>query len=173
MGRLRAPLFSKELILADEKRYVIKSLDELRKTYKGVSVYVRGTSDKCAIGSGSRVLFWVASDGYRTLVYQTTGYLEILKNKDFKVLSVLNSPNTEVLDGRIKYINERGDWDDLGPYTPSGYNPDYDPDFDTIRRSLTATGSGDIITEEFRNAKRAGEIKDIFSDGSSFMDDGW
>lgn len=159
--------------LRDGKRsnYLHKSLEELRRLYVPVEIYVSTASKKCPLGAGTRVCFWVVGDGQRTMFYLSHGYPEIVRNKDFSFIKVCNVTNSMVVNGRIKYLPKMDEpiWVDLGPILPSALS-DEDPCFESIRKSLLSDGDEDLDEglRELRKAKREGKLDKIYEDDSLF-----
>jgi len=151
--------------------YVNKTLDELQTEFVAVQIYINATTKNCPVGSGSRYMFWVIGDGGRTMFYQPIGWPIVISNKDFGIVKVIDSVTTMAIDGRVKYkMTECGDWYDLGPIVPSGFDPEQDSSFEPIRKSYLADKSqqSDLMSDELMNAKKSGELDDLFSMGDAF-----
>jgi hypothetical protein len=151
--------------------YVNKSLEVLRSEFVPLQIHVNAHTKTCPVGSGSRSVFWVAGDGCKTMVYLPVGWPVVISNQDFTVVKVLGAVKTMELGGRIKYQHEDNDtWYDLGPVLSSGYDSTLDSPFETVRRSylLDRSQKSDLIISELSNAKKSGELDDLFSMGDEF-----
>jgi hypothetical protein len=124
-------------IFWDEKsEYVNLTLEQLKESYVAINVFGSAKDKSEILPSGQTILFWVVGDGYRTFVYRTSGNAQVIKNKTFDFVSVVDAQKSMISEGRILYLPAGDDaaWQDLGPITP-GACVEEDPDFEEIRRA--------------------------------------
>jgi hypothetical protein len=116
--------------------YVHVPLVLLKRDYVALKVVGTPTGKNSTMFCGTTYLFWVVGDGSKTLVYRTSGNAEIVSNRDFVFVEVVDAQKSMVAEGRIMYLptEEGSDWIDLGPILPHAYN-DSDPKFDEIRKA--------------------------------------
>jgi hypothetical protein len=111
--------------------YVEYTLDELKEKFLPVQLY--GVIEQgFPLGSGSRYVFWLGSDGRQAAMYATTGELYVVQTKSFTILRVHGSISTEVKNGRLMYMMPGADiWLDAGPVHSGGVK-DGDPKMSAI-----------------------------------------
>ena len=151
--------------------YINKSIAVMNDEFVPLSIYVTPSTKSCPIGSGSRHVYWVAGDGIKSMLYLTMGWPVVVSNRDFAITGVYGAIKTMALDGRVKYQLPGFDmWYDLGPITPGGYDAELDSPLETVRRSYLAEQSqqSDLILTELSEAKKSGELDDLFSMGGEF-----
>ena len=151
--------------------YVNKPLEVLRNEFVPLSIYVQAQTKSCPLGCGSRSVFWVAGNGRKTMFYLPIGWPVVLSNIDFGVVKVIGSTNTMAMNWRVKYQMAESDmWYDLGPITTNGYDPELDSSFEVTRKSYLVDRSqqSDLVLNELSNAKKSGELDDLFSMGDAF-----
>jgi len=114
-------------------KYVHVPLTRLRRDYVAIEVVGSPTSKNSTMSSGKTNLFWVVGNGSKTLVYRTSGNAEIVSNKDFDFVRVMDAQQSMVVDGRILYLpaDEGAEWEDLGPIEAHALS-DSDPNFKEI-----------------------------------------
>lgn len=152
----------------EDNEYLNLTLNQMKKSYVAITVHSVATDKTQVLPSGATILFWVAGDGYRTLVYRTSGNAQVLKNSKFEFCKVIGAKKSMISDGRILYLPEEEGtaWEDLGPITP-GAATENDPDFEEIRRAHL---KADPIVEDKINE----DADDGWAgSGSFFSDSSW
>jgi len=127
--------------MASASNYVTIDLNDLRKRFTAIEVNTVGCRE---IGDGSRILFYVVSDGKRLFAYNTVGVGHIIKLSKITDIRVY-SHFSVIKGGRLVYRHGNGDTD-VGPVTPAGVQPS-DPKFDVIRKSYLKTNAGSTPPE--------------------------
>lgn len=116
----------------------------------------------------SRMAFWVASDGKRTMVYFTNGLAEVLSNMNVTIIGVKGARISRIVDGRLQYMmDEESPWKDLGPVSTEGVRPS-DPDFESTRRMHLKDKANAVYDEEERKQIKRAMKHDFWGKGGGF-----
>jgi len=140
--------------------YVWLPLTKLRSTY--VCVEIRNYPSE----GHRRLVFWVGSDGVRTMLYFAHGLAEVVSNLSFKLVGVHGAAETEIVGGRVRYrMPEETEWRDLGPIVAGSRLPE-DVGIESLRRTHLKTESS--FEEEVERQVKEAAKHDFWAKGGSF-----